>query len=230
MTTENKPTALTITDYMNAIQLSFMAHRNQKRRDMDIPYWTHVSLVSSTVAEWGGDDEQILAALGHDLIEDTNVARVVIDSLLSPEVGSVIQSMSASKDKSKSWTTRKLEYVSPYAHGLVDPRTYLVKLADMHANMTSFSNTAVRTGAPSAKPNTINTYVALAHICLWHLNINGTEEQFRVAKYNIMRMLGRVIETKTCPDAELLAFVVPNHPIENPNVWFARLADLWAKK
>ena len=229
MTTDAKQ-PLTLSDYMNAIQLSFMAHRNQKRRDLAIPYWTHVSLVSSTVAEWCGDDVQIMAALGHDLIEDTTVVRVVIDSLLSPEVGSVIQCMSASKDKSKSWTVRKLEYISPYAHGLVDPRTYLVKLADMHANMTSFSNTAVRTGAPSAKPNTINNYVALVHICLWHLRINGTEEQFRVARYNIMRMLNRVIETNTCPDAELLSLVNPDAELEEPNVWFARLSDLWNKK
>lgn len=198
---------LTLTDYMNAIQLSFMAHRNQQRRDLAIPYWTHVSLVSSTVAEWGGDDIQIMSALGHDLIEDTEVARLVIDSLLSTDVGSVIQCMSASKDKTKPWTVRKLEYIAPYVLGLVDPRTYLVKLGDMHANMTSFSNTAIRTGAPSAKPNTINTYVALSHICLHQLKIHGTEEQHKVAQYNIFRMLDRIIEANVCPDAEMLQWV-----------------------
>lgn len=226
MTTESL-TTLTIIDYMNAIQLSFMAHRHQKRRDMDILYWTHVSLVSSTVAEWGGDDIQIMAALGHDLIEDTDVIRAVIDSLLTQEVGSVIQCMSASKDKSKSWTARKLDYLGPYTLGTIDPRTYLVKLADMHANMTSFTNSAVRTGTPSAKPNTINTYVALSKICLHQLSIHGTPEQFRVAQYNIGRMLNRVIDTNTCPDADMLQFVECEY---SPTEWFEKLKNLWEKK
>lgn len=226
MTTQ-KPTTLTIIDYMNAIQLSFMAHRHQKRRDMDILYWTHVSLVSSTVAEWGGDDIQILSALGHDLIEDTDLDRVVIDSLLTQEVGSVIQCMSASKDKERSWTARKLEYLGPFVLGTVDPRTYLVKLADMHANMTSFTNTAVRSGGPSAKPNTINTYVALANICLHQLEKEGTPEQFRVARYNIQRMLNRVIDTNTCPEAHMLQFV---ECVYSPTEWFEKLKTLWDKK
>ena len=226
MTTDST-TNLTIIDYMNAIQLSFMAHRHQKRRDMDIPYWTHVSLVSSTVAEWGGDDIQILSALGHDLIEDTDLDRVVIDSLLTQEVGSVIQCMSASKDKAKSWTARKLDYLGPFALGTVDPRTYLVKLADMHANMTSFTNSAIRSGSPSAKPNTINTYVVLAKICLHHLNLCGTPEQYRVARYNIQRMLNRVIGTNTCPDADMLQFVECEY---SPTEWFEKLKNLWEKK
>lgn len=216
-----------LATYFDAITLSYMAHKGQTRRDLPIPYWTHVSLVSATVAEWGGDLDQILAALGHDIIEDTGVGRSTIDALLGDSVGSIVQSLSASKDKTKEWTVRKLEYIAPFVHCAVNPKSYLVKLADAYSNMISFTNTAIRTGAPSGKANTINSYVALCHICLWHLERVGTAEQVRVARYNIHNALNGLIKANVCPDAELLNWI--DHE-DTPTGWYMRLEKLWDKK
>lgn len=210
-----------LVSYFNAVSLSQLMHKGQSRRDLDIPYWTHVSLVSSTVAEWGGDMTQILAALAHDLIEDTSANRAMIDAILGEEVGELVEAMTGSKDKNVSWTDRKLAYIRTFAEKAVPDRTYLDKLCDMHANMTSFSNTAIRSGAPSAKPHTIESYVALTHICLDRLEAVGTPEQFRVARYNMHRMLSRIIDVGVCPSATLLA------KIGTDVDWFHELELLW---
>lgn len=220
-----------LATYFDAITLSYMAHKGQSRRDLDIPYWTHVALVSSIVAEWGGDAIQIFAALGHDIIEDTGVNRESIDSILGTEVGSVIQSLTASKDKTKSWELRKLEYIIQFVVRQVDPRAYLTKLADSYANMTSFTNTTIRTGVPAAKAKTINSYVALAHICLFHLRDLASPEDFRVVHFNVKRMFNRVIETNTCPDAELLQMIdFEPETMADAYTWYTRLEAVWKNK
>lgn len=216
--------------YFDAITLSYMAHKGQSRRDIDIPYWTHVALVSSIVAEWGGDDVQIFGALAHDVIEDTGVGRETIDSILGVEVGSLVQSLTASKDKTKSWEIRKLEYIIPFVVRQVDPRAYLDKLADSYANMTSFTNSTIRQGSPAAKAKTINSYVALAHICMFHLKDLATPENYRVVKYNIKRMFQRVIETNTCPDAELLLYIDFDDTMDDAWTWYQRLEAVWKEK
>ena len=45
-------------------------HRQQVRKGTDIPYVSHLMLVSGLVLEAGGDEEQAIAGLLHDAIED----------------------------------------------------------------------------------------------------------------------------------------------------------------
>lgn len=214
-----------LTSYFDAVTLSYLMHKGQLRRDLGIPYWTHVSLVSSTVAEWGGSMAQITAALGHDLVEDTEVSIGTVVDLLGDAPGAIINGMTASKDKEVPWRTRKLEYILTYLDETVDPATYLVKLGDMHANMTSFSNSAVRSGMPSGKENTINSYIVLAHICLEKLLIHGEAGQYRVAQYNIIRMFNRMQEVNACPGAELWSHI--GHNLSGQE-WFDKLVALWS--
>lgn len=46
-------------------------HRGQYRAGLEIPYVTHLWAVASLVAEWGGDEDQVVAALLHDAVERT---------------------------------------------------------------------------------------------------------------------------------------------------------------
>lgn len=45
-------------------------HRGQKRKDTDIPYVSHLMAVSGLVLEAGGSEDQAIAALLHDALED----------------------------------------------------------------------------------------------------------------------------------------------------------------
>jgi (p)ppGpp synthase/HD superfamily hydrolase len=49
---------------------AFELHRRQKRKGGDTPYFAHLMSVSGLVLENGGDEEQAIAALLHDAVED----------------------------------------------------------------------------------------------------------------------------------------------------------------
>lgn len=51
--------------------LAVRLHGDQKRKYSGDPYYTHLFRVSDTVMEHGGDDSMIMAALLHDVLEDT---------------------------------------------------------------------------------------------------------------------------------------------------------------
>ena len=45
-------------------------HRTQTRKRTDIPYISHLMSVAALVLEAGGDEDQAIAALLHDVVED----------------------------------------------------------------------------------------------------------------------------------------------------------------
>ena len=46
------------------------AHRDQRRKKTERPYISHLMGVASLVLQYGGDEEQAIAALLHDVVED----------------------------------------------------------------------------------------------------------------------------------------------------------------
>ncbi|UJW79414.1 HD domain-containing protein [Hydrogenophaga sp. SL48] len=56
--------------YSNALALAARAHEGQVRKGTSIPYVTHPVAVAALVAQYGGDEDQQIAALLHDVLED----------------------------------------------------------------------------------------------------------------------------------------------------------------
>lgn len=56
--------------YTEALAFACDLHAHQKRKSTPIPYVSHLLSVSALVMESGGDEEQAIAALLHDAIED----------------------------------------------------------------------------------------------------------------------------------------------------------------
>ena len=57
-----------------AITFAIAAHGGQTRKGTPVPYVSHLLQVSGLVLEHGGDGEQAVAALLHDVVEDTAAA------------------------------------------------------------------------------------------------------------------------------------------------------------
>lgn len=55
---------------VDAFALAFDLHRTQKRKGSETPYLTHLMATASIVGEFGGDEDQFIAALLHDAVED----------------------------------------------------------------------------------------------------------------------------------------------------------------
>ena len=53
-----------------AIEFALAIHAEQRRKGTEIPYVSHLLGVASLVLEHGGDEEQAMAAMLHDAIED----------------------------------------------------------------------------------------------------------------------------------------------------------------
>ncbi len=56
--------------YDEALVFAHQLHRQQKRKGGTVPYIAHLLAVSALVLEHGGDEDQAIAALLHDAIED----------------------------------------------------------------------------------------------------------------------------------------------------------------
>lgn len=58
------------TRFDEAFLYAHDAHRDQRRKKTDRPYISHLMGVASLVLQYGGDEEQAIAALLHDVVED----------------------------------------------------------------------------------------------------------------------------------------------------------------
>ena len=56
--------------FARAVDYARIAHAGQTRKGTDIPYLTHLLSVASLVIELGGSEDQAIAGLLHDTIED----------------------------------------------------------------------------------------------------------------------------------------------------------------
>src|SRR5439155_2687049 len=56
--------------FVAAFRYAAELHRSQLRKGTDIPYISHLMAVAATVLDQGGDEDQAVAALLHDAIED----------------------------------------------------------------------------------------------------------------------------------------------------------------
>lgn len=57
---------------IQAFEFAAHEHRNQLRKGTNIPYISHLMSVSALVMENGGDEDQAIAGLLHDVIEDAD--------------------------------------------------------------------------------------------------------------------------------------------------------------
>jgi len=55
----------------HALLFAAQVHRNQDRKKTGIPYLSHLLGVAAIVLDYGGDEDMGIAALLHDVIEDT---------------------------------------------------------------------------------------------------------------------------------------------------------------
>lgn len=117
------------------------AHKNQTRLSGD-PYFSHPLEVAAILTELELDDATIVAALLHDVIEDTPATRQEIDRLFGQEIGHLVDGLT--KIKRLDLVSRKAAQAENFRKLLVaistDIRVLLVKLADRLHNMRTIDH------------------------------------------------------------------------------------------
>jgi len=124
-----------ITTIDKAMFFAEMAHSGQTRKYSDDPYITHPVRVSKIVADAGGSDDMIVAALLHDVVEDTSVTHDEILDKFGSDVSDLVFGLTDVDLSMGNRKTRKALDRDRIASSSADVQ--LIKLADFIDNTTS---------------------------------------------------------------------------------------------
>ena len=144
------------TKTAQAFALAEWLHGDQYRKNSDeealkIPYLTHLIDVMSLLIQVGANDDQLIAGLLHDSLEDQSVTpdgedtHALINQMFGARVLELVEaatdgSTGESRDSS-TWKSRKQAHLDEMSvHLKSDPEALLVPLADKLANGQAIVN------------------------------------------------------------------------------------------
>jgi (p)ppGpp synthase/HD superfamily hydrolase len=115
----------------SALSLARELHSDQRRKGSEIPYLAHLLGVASLVLEDGGSEDEAIAALLHDAVEDQGGAPTLalIRQRFGEQVAEIVEGCSDTDVVPKPpWKERKQAYIDHLAHA--NPSVLRVSLAD----------------------------------------------------------------------------------------------------
>jgi (p)ppGpp synthase/HD superfamily hydrolase len=124
--------------FAQALVHAFVLHAQQKRKGTKIPYIAHLLSVAALVLEEGGREDEAIAALLHDAIEDQggDATRKQIRFLFGKKVADIVDGCTDADTSPKPhWKERKENYIKHIRHAPREVR--LVSLADKLHNARS---------------------------------------------------------------------------------------------
>ena len=128
-----------LTDrFDDALAYASRIHREQFRKGSGIPYVSHLLGVASLALEAGADEDQAIAALLHDAVEDQGGAARLADirQRFGDRVAEIVDHCTDTDVEPKPpWRARKEAYIASLPHKPKD--SLLVSLADKAHNVSS---------------------------------------------------------------------------------------------
>jgi len=124
--------------FEDALVLAHHLHVDQTRKGTTIPYVGHLLAVTSIVIENSGTEDEVIAALLHDAVEDQGGAtiREEIRQRFGENVATIVDGLSDTDQMPKPpWRARKEDYIAHLNDA--SPSVLLVSLADKIHNAGS---------------------------------------------------------------------------------------------
>jgi len=133
--------------FQSALCYAFELHNSQIRKGTGVPYVSHLMGVAALVLEDGGDEDEAIAALLHDAVEDQG-GRETLEEIrrrYGDRVAEIVWGCSDTDRLPKPpWRVRKEEYIAHLAQA--DPSILRVSLADKIHNARDVLLTYRRSG------------------------------------------------------------------------------------
>ena len=168
--------------FTDALDHARIAHAAQFRKGSNIPYLYHLLGVASLVIEFGGSEDQAIAGLLHDVVEDCGEAHLaLVRAQFGDAVARIVEDCTDgtaegksehrdSEAKQEDWTRRKLRYLEHLAKA--DDTTLLVsgcdKLHNARAILNDLENPAVGTRVferfTGGREGTLGYYQSLSEV------------------------------------------------------------------
>jgi (p)ppGpp synthase/HD superfamily hydrolase len=155
--------------FEEALVFAAQQHKGQTRKKTSVPYIAHLLSVAALVLEAGGDEEQAIAALLHDVVEDCGGAPMLVEvrQRFGPRVAHIVAGCTDTDEFPKPpWRQRKEDYLRHLRTADEDVR--LVSAADKLHNTRSIladhrdTGTAVWDRFAGRRDGTLWYYRALA--------------------------------------------------------------------
>jgi len=98
----------------DALAFAAQAFRARRRKGTNTPYLCHLLQVATWVGEWGGDEEQMIAGVLHDYLEDIEGASATkIAARFGERVARIVTALSdATTHPKPPWLERKQRYLA----------------------------------------------------------------------------------------------------------------------
>ena len=132
-----------------AFALAALVHEKQTRKSTNIPYISHPMAVAAQVAVWGGSEDQFIAALLHDVVEDGGAQYMpVIEEHFGKHVLDLVMACSdAAPQRGQpkgAWIERKEKYIANLRSAADE--VLLISAADKWHNLASILADAQQLG------------------------------------------------------------------------------------
>ncbi len=132
-----------------AFALAALVHEKQKRKSTNIPYISHPMAVAAQVSVWGGSEDQFIAALLHDVVEDGGAQYMpVIEEHFGKHVLDLVMACSdAAPQRGQpkgAWIERKEKYIANLRSAADE--VLLISAADKWHNLASILADAKQLG------------------------------------------------------------------------------------
>ena len=156
-----------------AIEMAITAHNGQRRRSGE-EYVCHPLHVACILVEIGMDSDAVIAALLHDVVEDTSVELGEIAQRFGQDVADLVDGVT--KITKMTFSTREEQHAENVRKMLLamskDVRVMIIKLADRLHNMRTSSGWDPQKQRDKAR-ETLDIYAPLAH----RLGIRAIKEE-----------------------------------------------------
>jgi (p)ppGpp synthase/HD superfamily hydrolase len=130
-----------LTDrFLEAVAMAQEVHGRSRRTGTEMPYMAHLLVVTGLVLEDGGDEDEAIAALLHDSVEDVGGRPLLerIDRTFGSRVAEIVEGCSDAidGDSDEPWIERKRRYLE-HLPDVSDDGVLRVALADKVHNARS---------------------------------------------------------------------------------------------
>ena len=171
-----------VQDILRAYQFAEQCHEGQFRQSGE-PYITHPIAVANILADMHLDHESLMAALLHDVIEDTDVSKEEVSERFSPIVADLVDGVSKlSEIEFTSKAEQQAENFQKMTLAMAkDIRVMLVKLADRLHNMRTLQVLSSAKRRRIAR-ETLDIYAPIAQ----RLGINDIKIEFEELGFSAM--------------------------------------------
>lgn len=185
------------TRYDAALLFAAQQHRSQLRKGSTVPYLAHLMSVSALVLEAGGSEDQAIAGLLHDVVEDApdatgpSVLAEVRDRFGSA-VADIVVACSDGLDRtgrrSGSWAQRKTGYVAELSR--VPDDALLITVADKTHNARTMVADLRQRGL-----TLFDLFNGCRHQVLWYYDAVHAAVAGRRPELPLLAELDRVLDT-----------------------------------